>query len=107
MQNDIASVVGNALNSEKQTKQMVNVIKSQADEIQKRGLKIVDLEDKNEILQKNISLLVSSNKNLEHMLETLKVERQKLLEEIEDLKNSSDVKVKKTKTKTSAEKVQQ
>ena len=40
----------------------------------------------NEILQKNVSLLSLTNKQLESLIENYKVERQKLLEEIEDLK---------------------
>jgi adenylosuccinate synthase len=109
MQNDIGSNVANSLNTESQVMQLVQVIKGQADEIKKRGLRIVDLEDKNEMLQKNISLIVASNKQLESMIESLRLERVKLLEELESLKASSaqQTKAKKTKAKASNQKQQE
>ena len=91
MQKDLASVVARQLemgNSEAAA-QLIEVIKSQANEIQKRGNRIVDLEDKNEMLQKNVSIIASSNKQLEVMIETLRSERVKLLQEIEELKSCS------------------
>jgi chromosome segregation ATPase len=110
MQNDIATNVARALNEKPEmARELVDIIKNQASEIQKRGHKIVDLEDKNDMLQKNVQLITSSNKQLESMIETLKAERVKLLEEIEDLKKCSatcETKIKKTKSKTSNEKVQ-
>jgi adenylosuccinate synthase len=109
MQNDIGSNVANSLNTESQVMQLVQVIKGQADEIKKRGLRIVDLEDKNEMLQKNISLIVASNKQLESMIESLRLERVKLLEELESLKASpaQQTKAKKTKAKASNQKQQE
>lgn len=89
MQKDLASVVAQSLNEPTQVKQLVEVIKSQLNEIQKRGNRIVDLEDKNEMLQKNVSIITSSNKQLEVMIEALRSERTKLLQEIEELKTCS------------------
>jgi len=91
MQKDLASVVAQQLelgNSEAAA-QLIEVIKNQANELQKRGNRIVDLEDKNEMLQKNVSIIASSNKQLEVMIETLRSERVKLLQEIEELKSCS------------------
>ena len=103
MQNDLASNVAKALSERPESsKEIVELIRNQVTEIQKRNLRIVDLEDKNEMLQKNVSLIVSSNKQLECMIETLKQERVKLLEEIEELKScgSCETKIaKKNKTK--------
>jgi hypothetical protein len=86
MQKDLASVVAQQLGNSDMAQQLVEVIKNQASELQKRGNRIVDLEDKNEMLQKNVSLITSSNKQLEVMIETLRAERTKLLQEIEELK---------------------
>lgn len=86
MQKDLASVVAQQLGNSDMAHQLVEVIKNQASELQKRGNRIVDLEDKNEMLQKNVSLITSSNKQLEVMIETLRAERTKLLQEIEELK---------------------
>lgn len=86
MQKDLASVVSQQLGNSDMAQQLVEVIKNQANELQKRGNRIVDLEDKNEMLQKNVSLITSSNKQLEVMIETLRAERTKLLQEIEELK---------------------
>lgn len=96
MQKDIASVVGRQLENNDQTGQLLQIVKNQAEELQRRGHKIVDLEDKNEMLQKNLNVIAASNKQLEVMIESLRSERAKLLEEIEDLKKTS---LKKKKTK--------
>ena len=89
MQKDLASVVAQQLGNSEATAQLIEVIKSQANELQRRGNRIVDLEDKNEMLQKNVSLIASSNRQLEAMIETLRAERVKLLQEIEELKITS------------------
>lgn len=86
MQKDLGSVVSQQLANSDMAQQLVEVIKNQASELQKRGNRIVDLEDKNEMLQKNVSLITSSNRQLEVMIETLRAERTKLLQEIEELK---------------------
>lgn len=99
MQKDIASKVADSLNIDNKIGEMLSIIKQQATEIQKRGNKIVDLEDKNDMLQKNILVIANSNKQLEYMIENLKSERQKLLEELEDLKKTEPVLVKQTKQK--------
>lgn len=109
MQNDIGSVVARNLNGDnEQIRQLVEILKHQAEEIKNRGNKIMDLEDKNEMLQKNLTILANSNKQLESMIDTLRSERVKLLEEIESLKHTdqktvSAPKTKKQKVKTTAE----
>lgn len=88
MQNDIGSLVARNLNGDnEQIRQLVEILKQQAEEIKNRGNKIMDLEDKNEMLQKNLAILANSNKQLESMIDTLRSERVKLLEEIESLKS--------------------
>lgn len=96
MQKDIASVVGRQLENVNETAQLIQVVKNQADEIKRRGNRIVDLEDKNEMLQKNLNVIVASNKQLEAMIESLRSERVKLLEEIEELKKQPTSVVEKT-----------
>lgn len=109
MQNDIGSVVARNLNGDnEQIRQLVGILKQQVEEIKNRGNRIVDLEDKNEMLQKNLAILASSNKQLESMIDSLRSERMKLLEEIEALKVSPEKPVaiskqKKQKTKTTLE----
>lgn len=107
MQKDIASRVAQSLNEPAQIKQLIEVIKNQLTEIQKRGDRIVDLEDKNEMLQKNLSIIAASNKQLETMIETLRSERVKLLEEIEELKNSKPSPSVVQKTKKVKQKVEE
>jgi cell division protein FtsB len=87
MQKDLSSVVAQQIGNSDSISQMIALIKSQANEIQKRGNIIMDLEDKSEMLQKNVLIITASNKQLESMIETLKDERVKLLEEIEHLKS--------------------
>lgn len=108
MQRDLAGQIAEQLSEKpEQLKQFMDVIKNQTQEIQRRGVKIVDLEDKNEILQKNLNILTTSNKQLECLISSLKEERKKLLEEIEDLKNykGSELKQKKQK-KTVSENIE-
>lgn len=109
MQNDIGSVVARNLNGDnEQIRQLVEIVKQQAQEIKNRGNRIMDLEDKNEMLQKNLTILANSNKQLESMIDSLRTERTKLLEEIEALKTLPEkpvavLKSKKQKTKTTVE----
>jgi hypothetical protein len=103
MQNDIASKVAASLNSEHIKEQLIEIIKSQATEIHKRGNRIMDLEDKNEIIQKNINTITAANKNLEIMIENLRSERVKLLQEIEEIKTNGQVLLKQKKTKVGAQ----
>lgn len=103
MQNDIASKVAASLNNEQARQQLIEIIKSQAAEIQRRGNRIVDLEDKNDILQKNVNIIATANKQLETMIETLRSERTKLLQEIEELKNNQPAVSKQKKVKNSAQ----
>jgi adenylosuccinate synthase len=103
MQNDIASKVAASLNNEQARQQLIEIIKSQATEIQRRGNRIVDLEDKNDILQKQVNIIATANKQLETMIETLRSERTKLLQEIEEIKNKESVISKQKKVKSSTQ----
>jgi hypothetical protein len=103
MQNDIASKVAASLNNEHLKEQLIEIIKSQATEIHKRGNRIMDLEDKNEIIQKNINTITAANKNLEIMIENLRTERVKLLQEIEELKIKGQTIPKQKKTKAGSQ----
>ncbi len=92
MQKDIGSLVARNLNGDnEQIRQLVEFIKQNSEQFRKRELRIMDLEDKNDMLQKNLSILAESNKHLEYLIETMRSERAKLLEEIETLKGSSPV----------------
>lgn len=99
MQKDLSSVVAQQIGNSDSIPQMIALIKSQANEIQKRGNIIMDLEDKSEMLQKNVLIIAASNKQLESMIETLKDERVKLLEEIEHLKSGPTLKQEKNTKK--------
>jgi ribosomal silencing factor RsfS len=92
MQKDLSSIVAQEMTNSDSIPQMITLIKNQANEIQKRGNIIMDLEDKSEMLQKNVLIITASNRQLESMIETLKDERVKLLEEIELLKIGSGLK---------------
>jgi len=106
MQKDIASMVSEQLTKPDSIQHLIALIKSQANEIEKRGNIIMDLEDRNEIFKKNVLIIAASNKQLENMIENLKDERLKLLEEIEDLKNKPTLKQEKVTKKKSAKQTQ-
>jgi len=105
MQIDIASKVAASLNNEQARQQLIEIIKSQAAEIQRRGNRIVDLEDKNDILQKNVNIIATANKQLETMIETLRSERTKLLQEIGEIKNKETTISKQKKVKSNTQQV--
>ncbi len=64
------------------------VIAKQANELFNRGQKIMELEESIRSLKDNFHLVLKQNKELEILITSLREERQKLLEEIEDFKKN-------------------
>lgn len=92
MQADIATGIGEALteglnrmNSD-QTKNLMNLVKRQAEEIDRRGQLVMRMEETNRLQQENIEKLTLQNKHLESLVESLREEREKMVEEIKLLK---------------------
>lgn len=93
MQKDMATGVGEALAeglnrmNNDQTKGLMALVKRQAEEIDRRGQLVMRMEESTRLQQENIEKLMLQNRHLESLLETLKAEREKLLEELELLKS--------------------
>jgi hypothetical protein len=75
--------------------EQLKTIKKQADEIEKRGKIIMDLEEQIKIMQENIIAITKQNRQLEMMVEVAKQERVKFLEDNQELEE----KVKNNSTK--------
>ena len=88
----------NKMHADSQTKSMIELVKRQASEIDKRNQAIMDLQQSMQLQKENIEKLLEQNKYLESLVQDLKSERSKLLEEIKDLKNKS-TKTRKTRAK--------
>lgn len=88
----------NKMQAENQTKSMIELVKRQASEIDKRNQTIMDLQQSMQLQKENIEKLLEQNKHLESLVEDLRSERIKLLEEIKDLKNKP-TKTRKTRVK--------
>lgn len=92
MQRDIATGVGEALAeginrmNKDQTKSLMTLVKKQAEEIDRRGQLVMRMEESIKLQQENIEKLTIQNKHLESLVETLKEEREKMVEEIKLLK---------------------
>lgn len=65
------------------------VIKKQADELKNRTEALLEMQKNRESIHIDIMTISAQNKKLQAMIETMKNERLKLLEEIEELKASS------------------
>ena len=76
----------NKLHENSTNKNLMSLVKRQAQEIDRRGQLVMKLEESMKLQQENILKLQQSNKHLEALVEDLKNERAKLLEEIKDLK---------------------
>ena len=93
MQKDIATGVGEALVeglnkvNKDQAKSLMTLVKKQAEEIDRRGQLVMRMEESIKLQQENIEKLTLQNKHLESLVETLKEEREKLVEEISLLKS--------------------
>lgn len=69
-----------------QTQSLMTLVKKQAEEIDRRGQLVMKMEESLKLQKENIEKLLVQNKHLEAMLESMKAERQNLLEEIKELK---------------------
>lgn len=83
------------------SKNLMSLVNKQVDEINRRGNIIMKMEESIKLQQQNIQILQEQNKHLEMMVEDLRKERQKMLEEIQDLKSKkvTRTRVKKETTK--------
>ena len=92
MQKDLAEATEtlsrglNEMYEDKKTKGLMNLIKRQAEEIDRRGQMVMKMEESLELQKQNIEKLLLQNKHLESMIETMKAEREKLLDEVKELK---------------------
>lgn len=69
-----------------QTQGLMKLVKRQAQEIDRRGQLIMNLEDTARLQQENLEKLAKNNRELELMVDSMRNERQNLIEEIELLK---------------------
>lgn len=106
MQKDIASTIGETLsesvnkqNNRNQTKSLIELVKRQAEEIDRRGQLVMRMEESVKLQQQNIEKLIVQNKHLESLLQSLKDEREKMVEELKLLQQNSSAKVSKRKVK--------
>lgn len=97
MQKDMATGVGKALAeglntmNNDQTKGLMVLVKRQVEEIDRRGQLVMRMEDSMKLQQENIERLMTQNRHLESLVETLRQEREKLVEELELLKSKSKI----------------
>jgi hypothetical protein len=61
---------------------LVTLVKRQAEEIDRRGQIVMRLEETVRLQKENLEKLLIQNKHLESMIETMRNEREKLLEEV-------------------------
>ena len=105
MQKDLTSAaeaLAEGLNDmhQNKTKTLINLVKKQAEEIDKRGEIINHLQETMKMQQNSINSLVAQAKHLEALVEDMRNERQKLVEELELLKKPKrQTRSKKTKEK--------
>ncbi len=88
----------NSMYEGEKSKDLLQLVNKQVDEIDRRGKIIMKMEDSIKLQQQNIRLLQEQNKQLEMMVEDLRSERQKLLEEISSIKKKRTVKTRVKKT---------
>lgn len=82
-----------------QKKSLLDLVKRQASELERRAHIISRLETSLTIQQKNIEKLIEQNKHLEALLVSLREERTKLLEETEQIKYEKKTRVRTRKQK--------
>lgn len=93
MQENISTTAAETLakelneNYKSKTTNLLKLVKKQADEIERRGQIVMKMEESALLQQENILKLMQHNKHLESLLESLKDEREKMIEEIQALKN--------------------
>ena len=73
----------NKMHSSNHPKGLIELVKRQAEEIDRRGQVIMKMEDSLKLQKENIEKLLLQNKHLEVMIETMRAEREKLLEDAE------------------------
>lgn len=76
----------NNLHNSVQTQSLMDLVKRQAAEIDRRGQIIMNLEETAKLQRENLERIAKQNKDLESLVETLKNERKNLVEELELLK---------------------
>lgn len=69
-----------------QTKGLMTLVKRQAEEIDRRGQIVTRMEETLKLQKENLEKLLLQNKHLESMIESMRAEREKLLEEVKILK---------------------
>lgn len=79
----------NNLHNSVQTQSLMDLVKRQASEIDKRGQIIMNLEETVKLQRENLERIAKHNKDLESLVDTLRNERQNFIEELETLKAKS------------------
>jgi chromosome segregation ATPase len=80
----------NNLHSKEQARNLLVLVKRQAEEIERRGQILTELQKTMNIQRENIKLLQQQNAHLEALLETLRNERVNLLEEVQTLSSVTE-----------------
>lgn len=94
----------NSMYSDSQKQGLMQLAKRQAEEIDRRGQIIMSLEEASRLQQQNLEMLAKQNRDLELLVESLRNERQNLVEEIELLKQKKvETKAQTTKKKKTEE----
>lgn len=84
------------------TKSLMELVKRQAAEIDRRGQMVMSLEESVRLQQDNLQRLAQQNKHLESLVDSLRSEREKLLEEVsllQEVKTEVSAKPKTSKKK--------
>lgn len=89
----------NKMHESNKTRDLVSLIKTQVNEIERRGNIIMKMEESIRLQQQNIQKLQEQNRHLEAMVEDLRTERQKILEEIRELNNKKPSRARARKNK--------
>lgn len=79
----------NNLHNGSQTQSLMELVKRQAAEIDRRGQIIMNLEEAVKLQKENLERIAKQNKDLESLVDTLRNERQNFIEELETLKAKS------------------
>lgn len=111
MQKDLANAteslsegLNNLYNSDSNTKSLMLLVKRQAEEIDRRTQALTEFQKTVKLQQESLLKLQQQNSHLEALLETMKQERARLLEEVQELSaKKQEVKVKAPRQKKVAE----
>lgn len=105
----LAEGVNKLYEPDKTTGGLMALVKRQAEEIDRRGQIVMKLEETVKLQKENLEKLLLQNKHLESMIESMRSEREKLLEEIKATQENQVVQettVKQVRTKRTKEKVE-